>query len=62
MIHQLVNHPDIETTDLSSVRSVISGAAYLPLELAAQMKSVLNEDVVVHQGASFLTPSLPARR
>ncbi|KAJ7734209.1 hypothetical protein B0H14DRAFT_3898833 [Mycena olivaceomarginata] len=48
-IHQLVNHPDIKTTDLSSVNIIISGAAYLPPELAAQMKSFLNEKSVVEQ-------------
>ncbi|KAF7362910.1 hypothetical protein MVEN_00641900 [Mycena venus] len=60
VIHQLVNHPDIETADLSSVRSVISGAAYLPPELTAQMKSVLNEDAVVHQGYGLSESSLAA--
>ncbi|KAF8203424.1 hypothetical protein K438DRAFT_1964909 [Mycena galopus ATCC 62051] len=60
VIHQLVNHPDIETADLSSVRTVISGAAYLPPELAAQMKSVLNEDAVVHQGYGLSESSLAA--
>lgn len=60
-IHQLVNHPDIKTTDLSSVNIIISGAAYLPPELAAQMKSFLNEKSVVEQGACCPNQSLAHR-
>ncbi|KAJ7182347.1 hypothetical protein C8R43DRAFT_869121 [Mycena crocata] len=40
-VHQMVNHPDIKKTDLGSVVTFNSGAAYTPPELAAQMVSFL---------------------
>ncbi|KAJ7169220.1 hypothetical protein C8R43DRAFT_1155725 [Mycena crocata] len=40
-VHQLVNHPDIKTTDLSSVMYLTSGAAHLPPELAKRMMGLL---------------------
>ncbi|KAJ6553184.1 hypothetical protein B0H19DRAFT_1155868 [Mycena capillaripes] len=49
-IHQLVNHPDTKATDLSSVVSVSSGAAYLPPELATQMKAFLKTNTDIGQG------------
>ncbi|KAL0061959.1 hypothetical protein AAF712_011243 [Marasmius tenuissimus] len=39
VVHQLVNHPRLPKTDLSSVTSVGSGAAYLPPELAARFSA-----------------------
>ncbi|KAG2147414.1 uncharacterized protein EDB93DRAFT_1250560 [Suillus bovinus] len=37
LLHQLVHHSRFKTTDMSSVKSVGSGAAYLPPQLAAQV-------------------------
>ncbi|KAG1737862.1 uncharacterized protein EDB91DRAFT_1237828 [Suillus paluster] len=39
LIHQLVHHPRFKTTDMSSVKSVASGAAYLPSQLANQLSA-----------------------
>ncbi|KAF8188280.1 hypothetical protein K438DRAFT_1907465 [Mycena galopus ATCC 62051] len=50
MVHALVNHSDVKTTDLSSVISINSGAAYLPQTLAAQMGNLLNKTSEVTQG------------
>ncbi|KAJ7760882.1 hypothetical protein DFH07DRAFT_1021402, partial [Mycena maculata] len=49
-IHQLVNHPDIATADLSSVVAVTSGAAYLPPELASQLGRFLEKNPEIAQG------------
>ncbi|KAG2033460.1 hypothetical protein BDR03DRAFT_1014312 [Suillus americanus] len=37
LIHQLVHHPRFKTTDMSSVRSIGSGAAHLPSQLADEL-------------------------
>ncbi|KAG1732415.1 uncharacterized protein EDB91DRAFT_1302477 [Suillus paluster] len=37
LIHQIVHHPRFKTTDMSSVKAVASGAAYLPSQLADQL-------------------------
>ncbi|KAG2123810.1 hypothetical protein DEU56DRAFT_759917 [Suillus clintonianus] len=37
LVHQLVHHPRFETADLSSIKSIGSGAAHLPPQLAAQL-------------------------
>ncbi|KAG2123811.1 hypothetical protein DEU56DRAFT_904108 [Suillus clintonianus] len=37
LVHQLVHHPRFKTADLSSVKSILSGAAHLPPQLAAQL-------------------------
>ncbi|KAF7367639.1 hypothetical protein MSAN_00827500 [Mycena sanguinolenta] len=50
MVHALVNHPDIKTTDLSSVIHVGSGAAYLPQQLAARMSGFLDKTSEISQG------------
>ncbi|KAJ6459596.1 hypothetical protein C8R45DRAFT_1221328 [Mycena sanguinolenta] len=50
MVHAVVNHPDVKTTDLSSVIAVNSGAAYLPQQLAARMGSLLDKTSEVSQG------------
>ncbi|KAF5377780.1 hypothetical protein D9757_008052 [Collybiopsis confluens] len=47
---QLVNHPRISSIDLSSVRHVGSGAAYLPPQLSAKMKALTPKDSVVTEG------------
>jgi acyl-CoA synthetase (AMP-forming)/AMP-acid ligase II len=45
-IHQLVNHPETKKTDLSSVVAILSGAAYLPPELATQMVGILKKNTL----------------
>ncbi|KAG1882795.1 hypothetical protein F4604DRAFT_1678288 [Suillus subluteus] len=37
LVHQLVHHPRFKTTDMSSVRSIGSGAAHLPSQLADEL-------------------------
>lgn len=37
LVHQMVLHPRFETADLSSVKGIGNGAAYLPPQLAAQL-------------------------
>jgi acyl-CoA synthetase (AMP-forming)/AMP-acid ligase II len=37
LVHQLVHHPRFKTTDMSSVRSIGSGAAHLPPQLADEL-------------------------
>ncbi|KAJ7133434.1 hypothetical protein C8R44DRAFT_663999 [Mycena epipterygia] len=49
-IHQLVNHPDMKTTDMSSVVMINSGAAYLPPELAGRMSRFMKKDSELSQG------------
>ncbi|CAK5283949.1 unnamed protein product [Mycena citricolor] len=49
-VHQIVTHPDLRKTDLSSVTSIISGAAYLPKQLADKMTSLLSNGSEVSQG------------
>ncbi|KAJ7704973.1 hypothetical protein B0H17DRAFT_697890 [Mycena rosella] len=49
-VHQLVNHPDIKTTDMSSIVFVGSGAAYLPPELAGRMSGLLPTSSELSQG------------
>ncbi|KAJ7506821.1 hypothetical protein B0H11DRAFT_244508 [Mycena galericulata] len=49
-VHQLVNHPEIKTTDLSSVLAVNSGAAYLPPTLATHMSRFLDKGSQLSQG------------
>ncbi|KAF7364684.1 hypothetical protein MVEN_00338000 [Mycena venus] len=50
LVHQLVTHPDIKTTDLSSIVAVGSGAAYLPPELAAQLGTYLKAESTIMSG------------
>jgi long-chain acyl-CoA synthetase len=45
----LLNHPAIETTDLTSVRTISSGAAPMPLEMINRMRA-LAPDAVVTEG------------
>lgn len=37
LVHQLVNHPNIDKVDLRSVSSIMCGAAYLPPELGEKL-------------------------
>ncbi|KAJ7174028.1 hypothetical protein C8R43DRAFT_634614 [Mycena crocata] len=59
-VHQLVNHPDIKKTDLSSVIHVTSGAAYLPPELATQMTNFLLPTSQLTQGYGLSECTLAA--
>jgi HIP---CoA ligase len=43
----ILNHPDLATFDLSSLRLAVTGAAVVPVELVHQMRSVLGFEVVV---------------
>lgn len=45
----LLNHPDIATTDLSSVQAISSGAAPMPLEMIDRLRA-LAPDAVVSEG------------
>ncbi|KAJ7342708.1 hypothetical protein DFH08DRAFT_1010977 [Mycena albidolilacea] len=53
LVHQLLTHPDIKTTDFSSVVTVASGAAYLPPELAAQLGRYLKAQSTIRSGILF---------
>ncbi|KAJ7878869.1 hypothetical protein B0H14DRAFT_2711162 [Mycena olivaceomarginata] len=66
LVHQLLTHPDIKTTDFSSVVTVASGAAYLPPELAAQLGRYLKAQSTIRSGYGLseatmgaVTPPLP---
>ncbi|KAG1742243.1 uncharacterized protein EDB91DRAFT_1236930 [Suillus paluster] len=52
LIHQLVHHPRFKTTDMSSVKSLASGAAYLPSQLADQLCTRFQDKDRVAEGAS----------
>jgi acyl-CoA synthetase (AMP-forming)/AMP-acid ligase II len=43
----ILNHPDLATFDLSSVRSSVTGAAVVPVEVVRQMREVLGIGTVV---------------
>ncbi|KAK7064934.1 hypothetical protein R3P38DRAFT_61554 [Favolaschia claudopus] len=60
LVHTLVNHPDIKSTDLSSVLSVNSGAAYLPPELASRMGALLKKTSEVVQGYGLSEATISA--
>ncbi len=49
-IHQLVNHKLIDKTDLSSLVSVHSGAAYLPPALSEKLKTFVKNVPHVLEG------------
>lgn len=46
----LLQHPDLATRDLSSVRSISSGAAPLPVEMIKGLQRRLGADVVIAEG------------
>ncbi|KAJ7885769.1 hypothetical protein B0H14DRAFT_3082262 [Mycena olivaceomarginata] len=50
MVHALVNHPDVKTTDFHSVVAINSGAAYLPVSLAERMGRLLKKTSEIVQG------------
>jgi acyl-CoA synthetase (AMP-forming)/AMP-acid ligase II len=51
-VQQLTNHPNIRNADLSTVRSIACGAAYLPTDLADKISSLASADLI--QGVYFL--------
>jgi len=51
----MVNHPDIEKADFSSVLAVSSGAAYLPPELADKLIKLVPKQAVFSEGGSLLS-------
>lgn len=46
----LLRHPDLDTRDLSSVRSITSGAAPMPLEMIEALRARFGPEVVVAEG------------
>jgi non-ribosomal peptide synthetase component E (peptide arylation enzyme) len=53
VIHQLVNHPKTKEADLSSLVTVVSGAAYLPPELATKLQCICRKDMLLTEGLPF---------
>jgi acyl-CoA synthetase (AMP-forming)/AMP-acid ligase II len=47
LYHSILNHPDLESFDLSSLRSSVTGAAVVPVEVIRQMKEALKIPTVV---------------
>ncbi|KAJ6481213.1 hypothetical protein C8R47DRAFT_592592 [Mycena vitilis] len=50
LVYQMVMHPDIERTDLSSVAALLAGGAYLPPMLAARLGNFLKPGSEISQG------------
>ncbi|TDL17760.1 acetyl-CoA synthetase-like protein [Rickenella mellea] len=50
LIHQLVNSPKFKKADLSSIQSMLSGAAYLPPQLADKLTSLTNPAAILAEG------------
>ncbi|THG94995.1 hypothetical protein EW026_g6575 [Hermanssonia centrifuga] len=61
-IHQLVNHKLIDKTDLSSLVSVHSGAAYLPPALSEKLKTFVKNVPHVLEGYGMSEQTLSASR
>ena len=58
IIHQLAHSPLFEQTDLSSLDSIGSGAAYLPPTLAQKFMQKVSANVIFSEGQSLLTLSV----
>jgi long-chain acyl-CoA synthetase len=56
MMIALLNHPDIEKRDLSSLIASVSGGAALPVEVARKYTELANVDVVEGYGLSETSP------
>ena len=52
----LLNHPDIEKYDLSSIKACISGSASLPLEVQEQFEKVTGGKLVEGYGLTETSP------
>lgn len=50
MWYQLVNHPDFQKVDLSSVYGAHSGAAYLPQEISAKVLKRMSNNSFFSEG------------
>lgn len=48
--HQLIQHPNTRNVDLSSIRSMSSGAAYLPPELENKLQKLFPEEALITEG------------
>lgn len=52
----LINHPDIEKYDLSSIKACISGSASLPVEIQEQFEKITNGRLVEGYGLTESSP------
>ncbi|KAG1854468.1 hypothetical protein DFJ58DRAFT_683981 [Suillus subalutaceus] len=50
LLHQLVHHPRFKTADMKSVKAIASGAAYLPPQLADQVRARFTDIPRVAEG------------
>nr|GAT56645.1 predicted protein [Mycena chlorophos] len=60
LIHQLTVHPHLKSTDLSSVRAIASGAAYLPPALNDKLSRQLKKGASLTQGYGLSEATLSA--
>ena len=51
VVHQLINHPDIQKVDLSSILHIGSGAAYFSPELRQKLVSLVPKDTSFAEGS-----------
>ncbi|KAJ3756236.1 hypothetical protein EV360DRAFT_95803 [Lentinula raphanica] len=56
LVHQLINHPNISSVDLSSLKTAGSGAAYLPPPLAEKFRAIM-PGAMVSEGGLFSSSS-----
>ena len=54
VVLELVNHPDIEKADLSSVSMIRCGAAYLPQDMAKKLTSLASKDTSFSEGTIII--------
>lgn len=54
VVHQLVNYPKIHEADLSSVKFINSGAAYLPPELNTKLSSFAPSEALFLEGTRIM--------
>ncbi|KAJ3966825.1 hypothetical protein EV361DRAFT_808367 [Lentinula raphanica] len=59
LVHQLINHPNISSVDLSSLKTAGSGAAYLPPPLAEKFRAIMPGAMVSEGGLSSSSSSKP---
>jgi acyl-CoA synthetase (AMP-forming)/AMP-acid ligase II len=53
VIYQLVNDPEFYKTDLSSVVTIGSGAAYLPPKLYEKFRTAIPNSAAMAQGQTY---------
>ncbi|THH02415.1 hypothetical protein EW026_g417 [Hermanssonia centrifuga] len=61
-MHQLVNHKDIERTDLSSLVHIFTGAAYMPPALEAKFKKLIKTKYPMFEGYGMSEMTLSVAR